>query len=476
MRSCVDLHGTIVATDTVKIGSSRGYRCILDDGARQLDLLFLGRSQIRGLTVGVDCRVSGRVAVHQGRPSIWNPRYQLDPRPTDATAPTTSAIEPAPRQFARRDERVSATGYFRVYLGMCAGVGKTYAMLSEGRRLATEDCDVVIGLVTTHERPQTQEQLLGLEVLPPKVVRYHGARFEEMDLDAILARRPDLTLVDELAHSNIPGGRNDKRWQDVLDLLDASINVFTTVNVQHIESLAGAVEQISGISVPERVPDAVLRRADQIELVDCSPELLRRRMLDGNIYPPERVQGALAGFFKSENLRTLRELTTRFVADETDGDLLDELRRSRLDAVRHPAERVLAGVTVAPGTDAVMRRAAQIAARFEADLHVVHVAPIDTRPHEDSVAALRELAEKLGAHWTQIRAEDPVHALMRLASDLQITQIVLGPSHRTRWQEFVGGGSTVRRLTRLAGAAGIDVHVIVRPGDGRVDADLARHE
>lgn len=475
MRSCVDAHGTIIATDSVTIGSSRGYRCILDDGTRQLDLLFLGRSQIRGLTVGVECRASGRVAVHQGRPSIWNPRYQLDPRPTGVIAPQEA--KPAHRELARRNESVSATGYLRVYLGMAAGVGKTYAMLNDGRRRAERDWDVAIGLVTTHDRPQTREQLRGLDVVPPKIIRYHGARFEEMDLDAILARRPDLTLVDELAHSNIPGaGHNDKRWQDVLDLLDANINVFTTVNVQHIESLADVVEQMSGISVPERVPDAVLRRADEIELVDCSPEILRRRMFDGNIYPPERAQRALVGFFKAENLRTLRELTVRYLADETDGDLLEELQGSRPGTTRHATERVLAGVTAAPGADAVLRRAAQIAVRFKADLHVVHVEPVDTRGHEDSLAALHELAEKLGAQWTQIRAEDPVPALMRLASDLQITQIVLGPSHRTRWQEFVGGGSTVRRLTRLAGAAGIDVHVIVRPGDGRVTAGLTRHE
>src|SRR5262249_46893172 len=195
-------------------------------------------------------------------------------------------------------------------------------------------------------------------------------------------------------------------------------------------------------------------------------------MLDGNIYPPERVQRALAGFFTTENLRTLRECTIRYLADETDGDLLQELRRSRPGTTRNATEPVLAGVTAAPRTDALLRRAA----RLNADLHVVHGAPVDTRPHDDSLAALRELAENLGAKWIQIRAEDPVHALMRLASDLHITQLVLGPSHRTRWQEFVGGGSTVRRLTRLAGPAGIDVHVIVRPGDGRVAADLASHE
>ena len=211
----------------------------------------------------------------------------------------------------------TATGRFRVYLGMAAGVGKTYAMLDEGHRVAASGCDVVVGLVTTHDRPETEKQLRGLEVVPAKIVHYHGARFEEMDLDAILVRRPDVALIDELAHTNIPGAsHNEKRWEDVLDLLDADINVITTVNVQHIGSLADIVEQLSGISVPERVPDAVLRQADEIELVDSSPELLRHRMLNGNIYPADRVQRALRGFFETENLSSLRELTLRFLAGE----------------------------------------------------------------------------------------------------------------------------------------------------------------
>jgi two-component system sensor histidine kinase KdpD len=299
--------------------------------------------------------VSGRIALHQGRPAIWNPRYQLDPRPDEMAEPTTSTPSPATNPMRDQHETATATGRFRVYLGMAAGVGKTYAMLDEGHRRAARGCDVVIGLVTTHDRPETEKQLLGLEVVPPKIVHYRGARFEEMDLDAILGRRPDLALVDELAHSNIPGaGRNEKRWQDVLELLDANISVITTVNVQHIGSLADVVEQISGTSVPERVPDAVLRQADQIELVDSSPEQLRRRMLHGNIYPPDRVQRALAGFFETENLTALRELTLRFLSDETDGDLLQQLHRSRPDLARQTAERVLVGVTAAPGTDAVL--------------------------------------------------------------------------------------------------------------------------
>jgi two-component system, OmpR family, sensor histidine kinase KdpD len=378
----------------------------------------------------------------------------------------------------RAHESATATARFRVYLGMAAGVGKTYAMLHEGHRRASRGSDVVAGFVTTHDRPQTERQLLGLEVIPAKVVQYHGARFDEMDLAAILARRPDVALVDELAHTNIPGaGRNEKRWQDVLDLLDANIDVISTVNVQHIESLADVVEQISGIHIPERVPDAVIRQADQIELVDSSPEQLRRRMLEGDIFPPDRVQRALAGFFSTDNLATLRELTLRFLADETEEDLLRLLHRS--GPVRQTTERVLVGVASAPGTDDVLRRAAQIATRLRAELHVVHVTPADALQGADRgpLDALRVLADQLDARWSLIRADDPVTAIMELARQLNITQIVIGPSHRSRWQEFFDGGSTVRRLTRLAGAAGVDVHIIVRPGGHVADvtAEPIRH-
>jgi two-component system sensor histidine kinase KdpD len=375
-------------------------------------------------------------------------------------------------------DSVVETGRFRIYLGMAPGVGKTYAMLDEGHRRAARGCDVVIGFVTTHARPATDRLLAGLDVVPPKIVHYRSARFEEMDLDAILARRPDLVLVDELAHSNVPeSGRNAKRWQDVLELLTANIGVITTVNVQHIQSLADVVEQMTGTRVRERVPDAVLRHADQVELIDSSPEQLRRRMLHGNIYPAEHVQQALTGFFETDNLTALRELTLRFLADETDGDLLEQLRRSQPNRIWQTAERVLVGVTTAHGTDVVLHRAARIAARLKADLQVVHASPADIRDRADPAALdeVRELAEQLGARWTEIKDDDPVAALMRIATERQVTQIVVGPSRRSRWQEFLGGGSTVRRLTRLAGAAGIDVHIIAHPSDDGpwLDADHA---
>lgn len=448
-RTWIDVHAEIVATETVSVGSTLGYRCTLDDGTGQLDLLFLGRREMPDLHVGVGCRVSGRITMRENSPVIWNPRYRIDP--------------------ARADGPVAGTGRLRIYLGMAPGVGKTYAMLDEGHRRAACGCDVAIGFVTTHGRPATDGLLAGLDVVPPKVVHYKGARFEEMDVDAILTRHPELVLVDELAHSNVPeSGRNAKRWQDVFELLVADISVITTVNVQHVESLADVVEQMTGTRVGERVPDAVLRRADQVELVDSSPEQLRRRMLHGNIYPAEHVQQALTGFFETDNLTALRELTLHFLADDADGDLLEQLRRSRPRRVWQTAERVLVGVTTARDTDVVLHRAARIAARLTADLHVVHASPPDIHDRADpaALAAVRDLAERLGAQWTQIQAEDPVAALMRIATERQVTQMVVGPSRRSRWQEFLGGGSTVRRLVRLAGAAGIDVHVIAHPSDG----------
>jgi two-component system sensor histidine kinase KdpD len=228
---------------------------------------------------------------------------------------------------------VEPAGHFRIYLGPAPGVGKTYAMLSEGHRRRGRGTDVVAGFVEAYERPLTEALITGLEVVPRKGVDYRGSRLEEMDLDAILRRRPQVALVDELAHTNVPGAdRHDKRWQDVLEILSAGIDVITTVNIQHLESIADEVEQMTGAKVRERVPDWVVRKADQIELVDSSPEQLRRRMLHGNIYPKEEVPQALTHFFRTDNLIALRELALRFVADESDEELLEHLRRHQPQA------------------------------------------------------------------------------------------------------------------------------------------------
>jgi two-component system sensor histidine kinase KdpD len=360
-------------------------------------------------------------------------------------------------------ESVNPAGKFRIYLGAVAGVGKTWAMLDEGWRRHERGRDVVVGFVETHRRQHTAEQIRDLEVVPRRRVEYRGATFEEMDVDAILARHPDVALVDELAHTNVPGsGRNEKRWQDVFELLDAGIAVVSTVNVQHLESIADAVEQITGVRVRERVPDWVVRKADQLELIDSSPQQLRRRMVHGNVYPADKVPDALAGFFRTENLVALRELALRFVADETEDELLAYLARHRKSAVWDTNERIMVAVTGAPGTPAVVRRAARIALRVKGDLHVVHV-KTDSSSAADgrTVDEVRHLVEDVGGVWHDVAGDDPARTLVTFARDNQVTQIVLGSTRRSRLEEITRG-SVVSRVLRFAADDGIDVHVIAR--------------
>jgi two-component system, OmpR family, sensor histidine kinase KdpD len=285
-----------------------------------------------------------------------------------------------------------------------------------------------------------------------------------MDLDAVLARHPKVALIDELAHTNVPGSRHTKRWEDVLEVLDAGIDVITTVNIQHLESIADAVEHMTGAQVRERVPDWVVRKADQIELVDSSPEALRRRMLHGNIYPKEKIPQALTHFFRTDNLIALRELALRFLADETEDELLEHLQRRQTPVLWETSERILVAITAAPGTDGIVRRAARMAARIKADLHVLHIVAGDGTPrsHDKQLAVLRQLATDVGADWTEIQGDDPAQAIIDFARSKQITQIVVGSSSRSRWQELKGGGSIVRKISRLAADAGIDVHIIAR--------------
>jgi two-component system, OmpR family, sensor histidine kinase KdpD len=385
--------------------------------------------------------------------------------PPVASFGTDEGVSVAAANESDATDVVEAAGHFRIYLGAAAGVGKTYAMLNEGHRRHDRGTDVVIGFVECHGRNLTEACIGDLEVVQRKVIEYRGTTFGEMDLDAVLRRNPKVALVDELAHTNVPGsGRHEKRWQDVLELLDAGIDVITTVNIQHLESIADAVEQMSGTHVRERVPDWVVRKADQIELVDSSPEQLRRRMLHGNIYPKEKVPQALTHFFRTDNLIALRELALRFLADETEEELLEHLQRHQTKELWETAERIMVGVTTAPGTDAIVRRAARMAARTKADLHVVHITSSESsRPSDaERLKSLRQLTVDVGAEWHEVDADDPGKALMDFARSHQITQIVLGSSQRSRWQELMGGGSIVRRVQRLAGSEDIDVHIIAR--------------
>jgi two-component system sensor histidine kinase KdpD len=367
------------------------------------------------------------------------------------------------------DEGVKPTGRFRVYLGAAAGVGKTCAMLDEGWRRFQRGADVVVGLVETHKRPFTLEQLRDLPVVPRKQVDYRGSAWEEMDLDAVLARKPEVTLIDELAHTNVPGsGRHEKRWEDVLEILEAGIAVITTVNIQHLESLADPVERITGVSVRERVPDWVVRKADQIELIDSSADQLRRRMLHGNIYPAEKVAAALNGFFRAENLAALRELSLRFVADETEEELLEYLRsRGAAGELWETTERIMVAVTGAPGNASVIRRAARIAARLKAPLIAIHVVGGDADARQTSTAELEELVRAVGGTWQTVEGEDVAKTIFAAAVDQQITQIVLGTSRLTRWQSMTRG-SVIQTILRMASENDVDVHVIARrdvPGD-----------
>ncbi|MDQ1422819.1 MAG: two-component system, OmpR family, sensor histidine kinase KdpD [Acidimicrobiaceae bacterium] len=350
-------------------------------------------------------------------------------------------------------------GTLRIYLGAAPGVGKTYAMLNEGWRRQQRGASVVVGIVETHARANTADQLRDLEVMPRRRVEYRGATLEEMDTDAVLARHPQVCLVDELAHTNAPGGRHDKRWQDVEELLHAGIDVISTLNIQHLESLNDVVERITGIGQRETIPDVIVRRADQIELVDMSPEALRRRMAHGNIYPSERIDAALANYFRPGNLGALRELALLWVADRVEESLHDYLEDHGITDTWETRERVVVAMTGAPSGDQLIRRAARMAARARGDLIGVHVASSDgliSRP-EGSLDRQRKLLTELGGAYHEVVGADPAVALVGFARAEKGTQLVLGASRHRRWRELARG-SVAARVTRLAGP--LDVHVI----------------
>ncbi len=368
-------------------------------------------------------------------------------------------------------------GSLRIYLGAAPGVGKTFAMLNEGHRRRERGADVVVGVVETHGRQRTAEQIGDLEVLPRKTVEHRGSSLTEMDVDAVLRRDPDLVLVDELAHTNAPGSRNEKRWEDVEEILDAGIDVVSTVNIQHLESLNDVVERITGIRQRETIPDSAVRRADQIELVDMAPEALRRRLAHGNVYGPEKVDAALANYFRPGNLSALRELALLWVADRVDDSLQDYRERHGITRPWETRERVVVALAGAPATDHLIRRAARIAQRAKGELIGVHVVSDTglTSGHDERSAAVmaeqRHLLEELGGEYRKITSNDVAAALVELARSENATQIVLGASNRSRWQELFGG-SVINRVVRLSGP--IDVHVISRPADDGTDGERRR--
>ncbi len=353
-----------------------------------------------------------------------------------------------------------ARGRHRIYLGAAPGVGKTVAMLDEGRRRLARGTDVVVGLVETHGREHTAEMVEGLEVLPRVRREHRGVTLEEMDLDGLLARRPAVALVDELAHTNAPGSRHEKRWQDVDVLLDAGIDVISTVNIQHLESLNDVVESMTGVVQQETVPDEVVRRADQIELVDMSPEALRRRMAHGNIYKAEKVDAALANYFRVGNLSALRELALLWLADRVDEGLGRYRADHGIDSSWPTRERVVVALSGGPEGETLLRRGARIASRGAGgELLAVYVARADglSGPPLPGLAALRRLTEELGGSWRTVTGADPAEAILDVARGVNASQVVIGSTRRKRWRTLVVPSTTEEVISH---SGDIDVHVV----------------
>ena len=351
-------------------------------------------------------------------------------------------------------------GRLRIYLGAAPGVGKTYAMLGEAHRRLARGADVAVGFVETHNRPQTAAMISGLEIVPRRSVEHRGAQFEEMDLDALLARRPEIALVDELAHTNVPGSRNHKRWQDVHELLDAGINVISTVNIQHLESLNDIVEAITGVKQRETVPDSVVRAADQIELVDMSPESLRRRLAHGNVYAPEKVDAALGNYFRVGNLTALRELALLWVADRVEEGLERYRAQHGIEATWAARQRIVVALTGGPESGSLLRRGAMIAGRSAGRVLVgVHVirgdGTVGARP--DDIARLRQLTEDLSGTFHTVVGDDVATAVLDFARSVNGTQVVVGASRRSRVSMALRQ-SHADQIVRNSGD--IDVHVV----------------
>ena len=356
-----------------------------------------------------------------------------------------------------------ARGQLRIYLGAAPGVGKTYAMLGEAQRRRARGTDIVVGLLETHGRKLTAAMAEGLEIVPRRTMTHRGVTFTEMDLDAVLARHPQVALIDELAHTNVPGCRNTKRWQDVDELLDAGIEVITTLNIQHLESLNDVAKQVTGVEQHETLPDAVARRADQIELVDMTPEALRRRMVHGNVYPPNRIDAALTHYFRPGNLTALRELALLWLADRVEEGLQRYRAEHGIAEQWETKERIVVAIAGEKGDEAVIRRAARIAARTPgSDLIAVHVNSDDgllVTP-AGALETQRALVISVGGSFQEIPGEDIPETLLGFARAENATQMVLGASRRGRLLTLLTGKSIPTRVARRA--EHIDVHLVSR--------------
>ncbi len=383
------------------------------------------------------------------------------PTPSDSPA-TRRAQEPSFLELVRQRER----GKLKLYIGSAAGVGKTYRMLQEANELRRRSVDVVIGFVETHGRAETVAMLGDLELVPRRRIEYRGVILEDMDLDAIIARRPQVAIVDELAHSNVPGARHAKRWEDVLDLLEEGISVISAVNVQHLESLNDVVERELAVIVRETVPDWLVAQADQVVNVDLSAEDLRQRLRDGKIYRPEKIESALANFFTDENLSSLRELALREVASSV--DRAREVTVRRVDSAQFAAPRTVDRLMVCLSSDPrlsrlLLRKASRIAGRLNTDWYCVYVQTSAERADRIDSTVQRKLvdnlqfAQSLGAEVVKLVGDDVAAALAKFAAERAVTLAVLGKTRRSRWHRL-RRGSVVERLLEMR--ASLDVLVV----------------
>jgi len=379
-----------------------------------------------------------------------------------------SPAEPRPAQVTYQDDPLRHLGHsqrrgdLRIYLGAAPGVGKTCAMLGEAHRRLERGTDVVAAVVETHGRKKVGELIKGLEVIPPHYISYRGGTFPELDVEAVLRRKPEVALVDEYAHSNVPGSTHDKRWEDIETLLEAGITVISTLNIQHLESLNDVVAQITGVEQRETVPDEIVRKAAQIELVDITPEALRRRLAHGNVYPSERIDAALTNYFRAGNLTALREIALLWLADQVDAALAKYRADKKITDTWEARERVVVAVTGGPESETLVRRASRIASKSSAQLMVVHVVRGDglssVSPRE--MGKVRELAASLGATVHLVVGDDVSTALLDFARETNATQLVIGSSRRSRWASFFSEG---------IGAATIN-------DSGKIDVHMVTHE
>lgn len=380
-------------------------------------------------------------------------------RPVDLEEPLRPGVAEALRRLQAEEQPKRRRGRLRLLLGAAPGVGKTFAMLLEGRQRKSEGQDVVVGLLETHGRKRTEEAVGDLEVIPRKKVAYKSVTLGEMDTDAVIARHPQIALIDELAHANVPGSRHEKRYQDVQEILGAGIDVIGTLNIQHLESLNDVVESITGIRVRETIPDSVVDEADELQLVDVPPETLHERLRRGEIYPPDRAQQALKNYFRKGNLAALREIALRRIALEVEEDIEDYREEQKIATIWPSQERVMVGIDHRPLARQLIRNAARLARGLRAELVAVTVGDPErlTPAERRALAANQQLAEDLGATIHTVPGRDVVGALTRFACEHGITQVVLGQTARSRL-DILLRGSKINKFLREA--RNVDVHVV----------------